>query len=226
MKLNSWKLLKSFAAVACIGAISISAAAKPVLTPPPAPTPAPTSLVSASVLCSASTTTTSLIYNPSYEGCLGAYQGNIDNQLGLIATTVNATPWASYFSSSYFSSESYSAAGNPFAQDEGANDDGYLNFDFALTGKFTLGIKQGNAFSLYFFDGSDISGGVSQIRIDSNGVKSSSSISYVISHAGFFGTPTAYEPPPPPPVKVPEPSSVLLFALGLFGLVLARRKAV
>lgn len=36
------------------------------------------------------------------------------------------------------------------------------------------------------------------------------------------GEPTSEEPPPP--VRVPEPSSVLLFALGLLGLVVARKK--
>lgn len=106
--------------------------------------------------CAASST---LLSQPGYVSCLGAFSGNIDNQLngasGAFATINSAF---SFSTNQYFSSEKFAAAGNPFAEDAGALDNGRVRFDQALTGKFVLGIKQGNAFSLYLFNAENVAG--------------------------------------------------------------------
>lgn len=170
--------------------------------------------------CSASATT---IANAGYVACIGSFNGNIDNQLGDIADTMAQAPTAGFgvAYSPYFSSEDFSALGNPFAQDEGTNDDGVIEFDLAQGGKFVLGIKQGNAFSLYLFDGSLVSGGITSLSIDSNGVVTprNGETTTVISHVGFFGEEVR------PPNEVPAPGALALIGLGLTGLAMRRKLA-
>jgi PEP-CTERM motif len=167
-----------------------------------------------SINCATSTTTTA---QPGYVSCLGNFVGNMDNQLtgpnGIFAainTGFNLN------TNQYFSTEAFNRVGNPFSQNEGNNDDGILNFDRAQTGKFVIGIKQANAFSLYLFDASRVVGGLNQIAIDSNGVKYNGG--RVISHAGFFGAPTS-------PVPEPETYAMMLGGLALLAGVARRRKA-
>ncbi|MFM9434866.1 hypothetical protein ACFDR9_001928 [Janthinobacterium sp. CG_23.3] len=173
---------------------------------------APASLPS----CSATTLTDT---QPGYVACIGANSGNMDNQLNTIyakmATSV-ARGGFGFSTNTYFSSENFSALKNPFSQNEGNNDDGVINFDKALTGSFVLGLKQGNAYSLYLFNGNLVAGGISSIKYDTNGVKADSRSA--LSHAGFFGTPVS---------AVPEADTyaMLLAGLGMIGFVARRRKA-
>jgi hypothetical protein len=157
--------------------------------------------------------------NLGYVGCLGSFEGNMDNQLSDIwSTMVGAgNSWGTVAQSqAYVSSESFSAAMNPFSQNEGANDDGTINFDAPQGGLFALGLKQGNGFSLYLFDGTTVKGGISSIAYDTNGVKAAKSQSFGLSHAGFFGTVS----------PVPEPSTyaMMLAGLAVVGFTLRRRQ--
>jgi len=191
--------LKGMALVLALGsALHVNAA---VLTPQ-------------SPACGASVATTG---NAGYLKCLGSFSGNMDNQLGSIWDTMTAAGalWNTV-APAYVSSESFSAALNPFSQNEGANDDGTINFDAAQTGLFALGLKQGNGFALYLFDGAKVVGGISSLAYDTNGVKAAKSQSFDLSHAGFFG---AVSP-------VPEPSAyaMMLAGLAVVTFTLKRRK--
>ncbi len=176
--------------------------------------PADPVLVLQAPACSLSTST---LASAGYVSCLGSYVGNMDNQLGgsngIFAAIKNGF---NLDTSSYFSSDSFGAGGNPFAQNEGSRDDGMINFDQALTGSFVLGLKQGNGFSLYLFNGSTIAGGIANIAYDTNGVQSNGGLG--LSHAGFFGTPVT---------AVPEPETYALMLAGLAAIafVAKRRKA-
>ncbi len=166
--------------------------------------------------CSATTLTDT---QPGYVSCIGANSGNMDNQLGTIYAKMASSVASGGFgftTNSYFSSEKFGALNNPFSQNEGSNDDGVINFDKALTGSFVLGLKQGNGYSLYLFNGALVAGGISSIKYDTNGVKSGSGSG--LSHAGFFGTPLS---------AVPEADTyaMLLAGLGIIGFVARRRKA-
>lgn len=165
--------------------------------------------------CSLSVTTTG---NAGYVACLGSFEKNMDNQLGSIWETMTAAGnrWNTV-AHAYVSSESFSAALNPFSQDEGALDDGTINFDSAQSGLFVLGLKQSNAFSLYLFDGSKVSGGISSLAYDTNGVQAGKvSGSFALSHAGFIGNVS----------PVPEPSAyaMLLAGMAVVSVTLKRRK--
>lgn len=171
--------------------------------------------------CGATVTTD---IQPGYVSCLGAFDGNMDGQKtlpGIFAMMAKSTAKGGFgFSTdTYFSSEQFGAAGNPFAQNEGMQDDGFINFDTALTGSFVLGLKQGPGYSLYLFDGSKVAGGITGIAYDTLGVKTDKGGNGLgLSHAGFFGAPVS---------AVPEADTyaMLLAGLGMIGFVARRRKA-
>jgi len=163
--------------------------------------------------CDASART---IGNAGYLGCLGAFSGNMDNQLTFIWNEMSGKEgWSSVAQTqTYVSSNSFAATMNPFSQNEGARDDGTINFDAPQTGLFALGLKQGNGFSLYLFDGGEA--GISSLAYDTKGVKATTGQGYGLSHAGYFGAVT----------PVPEPSAyaMMLAGLAVVGFALKRGK--
>lgn len=170
-------------------------------------------LVGQAPACDTSTRTTG---NSGYLDCLGSFVGNMDNQLPAVWNALNSAgnPW-NKVAQAYVSSESFAAAMNPFSQNEGALDDGTINFDSAQTGLFVLGLKQANGFSLYLFNGAlGQNGSISSIAYDTTGVALNGS--FALSHAGFIGNVT----------PVPEPSAyaMMLAGLAVVGFALKRRR--
>jgi hypothetical protein len=168
--------------------------------------------------CSATVRTDDTNRNPGYVACLGAFAKNMDKQLDDIyaAMAKAGDGWSKVAESkSYVSSESFKAAMNPFSENE-SDGDGSIDFDSAQTGWFVLGLKQGDGFSLYLFDGRNVKGGISSIEYDTLGVKTKSDTAFSLSHAGYFGAVT----------PVPEPSAyaMMLAGLAVVGFALKRRK--
>jgi PEP-CTERM motif len=158
--------------------------------------------------CYDSTVTTS---NAGYVSCLGSFEGSL-NKDTVLPTSLG------FSSGTFFNSGDFALATNPFSQDEGTNDDGVINFDFAQAGKFVLGLKQADAYSLYLFDGSLVVGGITSIKYNTLGIYTAPIGGSKMSHAGFFGTPVAAVPEP-------ETYALMLAGLGLMGAIVRRRKA-
>lgn len=159
--------------------------------------------------CADSTVTTG---NAGYIACLGPFDKNMDNQLTAIYGAM--TTGLSFTTSTYFASN-VATTGNPFA---GAPDTttGTITFTAAQTGSFVIGLKQSDAYSLYKFDGSTVTGGITSIQYDILGVNGKSG--FDLSHAGFFGTPVS-------PVPEADTYAMLLAGLGIVGFAARRRKA-
>ena len=158
------------------------------------------------------------IRTAGYLACLGSFVGNMDNQLTAIWNAMSAasSDWSSVAQTqTYVSSDSFRAAMNPFSQNEGSRDDGTINFDAPQTGLFALGLKQGNGFSLYLFDGGEV--GISSIAYDTKGVKTTTGRGYGLSHAGYFGGAVS-------PVSEPSVYAMNLAGLAVVGFALKRRK--
>ncbi|AGX88625.1 PEP-CTERM sorting domain-containing protein [Candidatus Symbiobacter mobilis] len=167
-----------------------------------------------SVYCSDSDVTTG---NGGFTGCLGAFAGNIDNQFDAIRAAASAGLGLQL--GAYYSSEAFADAGNPFLENVGAVDTGLIQFDAPQTGLFVLGLKQGNSFSLYAFDGSAVSGGIASLRYDNTGVVDHKGSHSDLSHAGYFAATSVT------PVPEPESLAMLLAGLGVLGVAVRRRAA-
>jgi hypothetical protein len=163
--------------------------------------PAHAALTATGVSCSGqSTTMTSLT---GYLDCSGAWSGNNLNQSADVSAQI-ASDWG--------------LSGLTAVDVTGGNSGstGTLNFT-AQTGTFVLALKAGDAFSLYEFDGSGVSGGISSINFDTLGVgffspgNDKAHFGQDLSHA------TIYAP-------VPEPETYALMLAGLGALVFMRKR--
>jgi hypothetical protein len=164
--------------------------------------PAQAALTATGVACDGqSTGMTGLM---GYLDCSGAWSGNNLNQSGDVAAQI-AADWG--------------LSGLTAVDVTGGNasSTGTLSFT-AQTGTFVLALKAGDAFSLYEFDGSGVSGGISSINFDTLGVgffspgNNTPHFGQDLSHA------TIYAP-------VPEPATYGLMLAGLGGLLLMRQRA-
>lgn len=146
--------------------------------------------------------------------CSGAWSGNINNQIGLVNAKITSLWGGAY------TLKGYSDATNngPFSNGP-TSASGVLNFDMPITGSFVLGLKAGNAFSLYRFTNQVA---VASINFKTDGVRVNvRDIPAGLSHAALWideSTPTTTTS------VVPEPSTYALMGAGLFALGVAARR--
>ena len=172
--------------------------------------PAHAALTLTGVSCSGhSTGMTSLA---GYLDCSGAWSGNNLNQSADVAAQILADWGLSGLASQDIT------GGN-------GRNTGTLSFA-AQSGKFVISLKAGDAFSLYEFDGSTVSGGISSINFDTLGVgffsgpnNKNEHFFQDLSHADLYTGPTT-------PVPEPGTYALLLAGLGVVGLLARQRRGL
>jgi opacity protein-like surface antigen len=156
------------------------------------------------VLCSDSLDT---LDNAGYIACQGPLAGNIAANQNPVVT------FAGHGSFSFVGASNDTS--NTFAADPGQARWGDLELTEPVIGKFVLGIKGANSYSLYLFDAGD--SGTSTLAFDTFGIVRGNGLAGPnLSHAALFM----------PLAAVPEPGSwaLLLAGLGAVGFM-ARRRA-
>jgi hypothetical protein len=162
-------------------------------------------LVSTGVECSGQGTQMTAL--PGYVACSGAWLGNNLNQDDAVLGQIQAD---------------WSLDGLQLSDVTGGNTGSTGTLSFAnQTGLFVISLKAGNAFSLYEFDGSQVSGGISSIDFDTLGVGFFSGHGRIehygqgLSHADLYGLPS--------PVPEPQTWALVLAGLGIVSLLAHRR---
>lgn len=146
---------------------------------------------------------TSMTSQPGYLACSGAWDGNNSNQAADVASQISSDWGLTGLVES-------GVAGAP------STSSGTLSFANQM-GTFVLALKAGRAFSLYEFDGSLVTGGISSIAFDTLGVGFYDRAGGVhfgqgLSHADIYA-------------PVPEPEAYALMLVGLAGVgFMARRR--
>lgn len=180
--------LRPSAAAALVGAAGLAQAA---LTP-------------TAPACSATVTA------PSWSDCAGSFAGNDKNQ----QADVLATILADFGVTASFAGASDDGGSGPFATSPGG-DSGTLTFDVAIDDAFVLSLKAGNAFSLFYFDGSGAP--ITSIDYTTLGVSlNAQDQGNGLSHASLYATVPS----------IPEPHTLALMGAGLAMVVFlsARRR--
>ena len=157
------------------------------------------------------------ILNPAYTACSGAFDGNNLGNAARLADVQAAVNSLSGSTALTFAGSSTDASNGPFTSSPTGNA-GTLTFDSAIDGAFVLALKAGDAFSLFYYDGSGAP--ISSIDFTTLGVSVNvRGIGNGLSHA------TLYEGAPVPSIPEPETYALMLAGLGAMGFVARRRKA-
>lgn len=182
-----------------LAAVAMAAIAAPAAAKQPPPTP---------MFCYESAATTG---NAGYIDCQGPTPGNI------APGQVNSATFAGYGTFDLVGKTDDPGSG-PFASNPAPAKSGTISFDSAQKGYFVLGIKGGDDFSLYLFNGGTT--GITSLRWDTDGiyagnVNDASKRGPDLSHLALFTQ------------AVPEPETYALMLAGLAALgFVARRRAV
>ena len=167
----------------------------------------PTSARAQSPSCTAATAMTSLA---SYITCRGSFSGNLNGSASEL------TALTGYFGGSWtYAGKSDNSGNGPFTSNPSGHTSGTITFDALVKGKFVLGVKAGNRYSFYEFDGGFA--GILSVPYQAIGVAlNDNDCPPSVSHIALYRGPASV---------VPEPSTYALMGTGLVGLVgVARRR--
>jgi PEP-CTERM motif len=163
------------------------------------------------------------VFNPAYVLCSGAYDGNDVNQ----QTNVLKQLDADFGDQDWARTETVNggATGTFFSSVPESNDD-KITFSQLIKGKFVVALKTNTNFSFFLMDGGVA--GISEFEFTTDGVSvNGNQVAQELSHASLYQYPGGGggDCTIGGTCVVPEPSTYMLMASGLFGLgFLARRR--